>query len=150
MWLPIETAKWAFHKWKKCVGHSKWTRFFYGSLLFQNMGLVSITVIDSPRHHDACFQAIWSFPVPAGRLALWHCEHAGAREIPRKSTWKEAARTGAGSSAKNHGKLMVELLKDWLFAVQHFTVRVSKLEAVNINGFHIKITGACLGEVDDP
>ena len=119
MWLPIETAKWAFRKWKKCVGHSKWTRLFYGSLLFQDMGLVSIKVIDSPRHHDACFQAIWIFPVPAGRLALWHCEDAGAREIPRKSTWKEAARTGAGSSAKNHGKLMVEVLKDWLFAVFH-------------------------------
>lgn len=61
---------------------------------------------------DPYYFKTWGFPVPAGRLALWHCEQAGAREIPRKSTWKEAARTGAGSSAKNHGKLMVELLKD--------------------------------------
>ena len=55
---------------------------------------------------------IWSFPGPTGRLALWHCGHAGAREIPRKSTWKEAARTGAGSSAKNtqNGGWIVERL----------------------------------------
>lgn len=101
MWLPIVTAKWVFHKWKKCVGHSKWTRFSTDPYYFKTWGWCRLQyIIDSPRHHDACFQAIWSLPVPAGRLALWHCEHAGAREIPRKSTWKEAARTGTGSVLK--------------------------------------------------
>ena len=118
MWLPIETAKWAFHKWKKCVGHSKWTRFSTDPYYFKTWGWCRLQYLIHP---DIMMHAFKQFGVFQCQQAGWHCgtvSTAGAREIPRKSTWKEAAR-GAGNSAKNHGKLMIEWLKDWLFAVFH-------------------------------